>query len=75
MHTVGRKGKVICNGGGLVNVSLCDGFFRLRVCAEMAFSLASYVLNVAFVALCHINEIRTRANDVMFFIAANYMKL
>ena len=34
--------------------------------AEMTFSL-TYVLNVAFVALYHINEIRRRAGDVMSY--------
>jgi len=27
VHRMGRKGKVIWNGGGLINVSLCDGLF------------------------------------------------
>ena len=34
--------------------------------AKMTFSLG-YVLNVAFIALCHINEIRRRAGDVMSY--------
>ena len=35
--------------------------------AEMTFSGLAYVLNVAFVALYHINEIRRRAGDVMSY--------
>ena len=49
---------------------LCDSFLGcasvlFKFVAEMTFSLA-YVLNVAFVALYHINEIG-RAGDVMSY--------
>ena len=55
----------------MINVLLCDGFFDCasvltKSVAEMTFSLA-YVLNVAFVALYHINEIGRRAGDVMSY--------
>ena len=48
---------------------LCDGIFDCasvltKSVAEMTFSL-SYVLNVAFITLYHINEIGRRAGDVM----------
>ena len=51
-------------------VVLCGGFFGctsvvFKFVAEMTFNLA-YVLNVAIVALYHINEIR-RAGDVMSY--------
>ena len=50
-------------------MSLCDGFFDCasvltKSVTEMTFSLA-YVLNVAFVGLYHIKEIRRRAGDLM----------
>ena len=50
-------------------MSLYDVFFDCasvltKAVAEMTFTLA-YVLNVAFVALYHTNEIRGRAGDVM----------
>ena len=46
---------MIRNGGCLINVLLCDGFFDCtsaltKSVAEKMFSLA-YILNVAFVAL------------------------
>ena len=52
-------------------MSLYDVFFDCasvltKAVAEMTFTLA-YVLNVAFVALYHINEIRRRAGDVMSY--------
>ena len=50
---------------------LCDGYFGCaslltKSVAEVTFIVA-YVLNVAFVALYHINEIRRRAGDVMSY--------
>ena len=62
---MGRKGKVIWNGGWLINVLLCHGFFDCasvltKSVAEMTFSLA-YVLNVAFVALYHMSETGKKA--------------
>ena len=68
MHRMGRKGKVICNGGWLINLLFCDGFFdsasvlTISV-AEMTFSLA-YILNDT---LYHIDEIGRRAGDVMSY--------
>ena len=58
---MGRKGSVICNGGWLINLLFCDGFFDsasvfTKSVAEMTFSLA-YKLNVAFITLYHIDEI------------------
>ena len=49
----------------------CNGFFDCasvltKSVAEMTFSLA-YILNVAFVALNHINETARRAGDVMSY--------
>ena len=54
---------MIRNGGWLIIVLLCDGFFDsasvlTKSVAEMTLSLA-YILNVAFVALYHLNEIGT----------------
>ena len=48
---------MICNGGRLINVLFCDGFFDStsllnKSVAEMTFSLAK-ILNVAFVAPYH----------------------
>ena len=55
----------------MINVLSCDGFFdRASVLttyvAEMTFTLA-YVLNVAFVALYHINEIGRITGGVMSY--------
>ena len=66
---MGRKGKVIWNGGGLINVSLYEGFFDLfltKPVAEIMFSQGC-ALNVLFVAFYLINEIRGRAGDVMSY--------
>ena len=68
---MGKKGKVICNGGWLINLLFCDGFFDCasvfaKSVAEMTFSLA-YILNVAFIALYHTEEIGRRAGDVMSY--------
>ena len=38
----------------------------IKSVAEMTFTLA-YILNVAFVALYHVNEIGRRAGDVMSY--------
>ena len=53
----------------MINASLCDGFFDCppvltKSVAEMTFSLA-YLLNVAFVAQYHINEIKRKAGLVI----------
>ena len=50
---------------------LCDGFFDCapvftKSVAEVTFSLA-YILDVAIVALYHIDEIGRRAGDVMLY--------
>ena len=73
VHRMGRKGKVIWNGGWLINVLLCDSFFDCtpvltKSVAEMTLILA-YVFNVAFVALYHINEIERRASDVILYVS------
>ena len=67
-----RKGKVICNGGWLIILLFCDGFFDsasafTRSVAEMTFSLA-YTLNVAFITY-HIDKIGGRAGDVMSYVS------
>lgn len=60
---------MISNGGGLINVTLCDSFLDCapvftKSIAEKAFSL-THVLNIAFFALCHIYKVRRKAGDVM----------
>ena len=45
--------------------SICASVLT-KSAAKMTFSVG-YVLNVAFIALCHINEIRRRAGDVMSY--------
>ena len=55
----------------MTNVLLCDGFFDCasvltKSVAEVTFRLV-YILDVAFVALYHINEIGRRAGDVMSY--------
>ena len=55
----------------LINVLLRDGFFvcasvLTKSVAEMAFRLF-YILDVALVALYHINEVGSRARDVMSY--------
>ena len=60
---------MIRNGVWLIIVLLCDGFFDsasvlTKSVAEMTLRLA-YILNVAFVALYHLNEIGRRAADVI----------
>ena len=55
----------------MINVLFCDGFFGCasvltKSVAEMTFSLA-YILDVAVVALYHINEIGRRTDDVMSY--------
>ena len=60
---------MIRNGGGLIDVTLCDGFFYCasvfsKSIAKATFSFP-YVLDLAFGALYHIHEIRRRAGDVM----------
>ena len=62
-----RKGKVIWDGAWLINVLFFDCASVLsKSVAKVTFSLA-YVLNVAFVALYHKNEIGRRAGDVMSY--------
>ena len=68
---MGRKGKVICNGGWLINLWFCDGFFDCasvftKSIAEMTFGVA-YTLNVAFITLYHVDEIGKKAGDVMSY--------
>ena len=70
VHRICREGKVFWNGGWLINVLLCDGFFDCtsvltKSVAEMTFRLA-YILNVAFVALYLITEIH---RDITSFFA------
>ena len=60
---------MIRNGGGLIDVTLCDGFLYCasvfsKSIAKATFSF-SYVLNPAFGALYHVQEVRRRAGDVM----------
>ena len=55
----------------MIIVLFFDGFFDCssvlsKSVAEMPFIL-TYILNVAFVALYHINEIGRRAGDVMSY--------
>ena len=62
-----KKGKVIWDGAWLINVLFFDCASVLtKSVAEVTFSLA-YVLNVAFVALYHKNELGRRAGDVMSY--------
>ena len=60
---------MIRNGGGLIDVTLCDGFFYCasvfsKSIAKATFSFP-YVLDPAFGALYHVHEVRRRAGDVM----------
>ena len=71
MEWAAGKGKVTCNGGWLITLLFCDGFFDsasvfTKSVAEMTFSLA-YILNVAFITQYHIDEIGGRAGDVMSY--------
>ena len=64
---------MIRNGGGLIDVTFCDGFLYCasvfsKSIAKATFSFPRsfpYVLDLAFGALYHIHEIRRRAGDVM----------
>ena len=63
------ESEMIRNGGGLMDVTLCDGFLYCasvfsKSIAKATFSF-SYVLDLAFGALYHIHEIRRRAGDVI----------
>ena len=71
VHRMGRKGKVIFNGGWLINLLFCDGFFDsafvfTKSVAEMTFSLA-YILNIAFITLYHIDEVGRRADNMISY--------
>ena len=60
---------MIRNGGGLIDVTLCDGFLYCaslfsKSIAKATFSFP-YVLDSAFGALYHVHEVRRRAGDVM----------
>ena len=60
---------MIRNGGGLIDITLCDGFLYCasvfsKSIAEATFSFP-YVLDLAFGALYHVHEIIKRAGDVM----------
>ena len=62
---------MIRNGGGLIDVSLCDGFLYCasvfsKSIAKATFSFP-YVLDPAFGALYHVHEVRRRAGDVMSY--------
>ena len=60
---------MIRNGGGLIDVTLCDGFLYCASVFSKSIPKATfsfpYVLDLAFGALYHIHEIRRRAGDVM----------
>ena len=63
-----RESEMIRNGGGLIDVTLCDGFLYCasvfsKSIAEATFSFP-YVYS-AFGALYHVHEVRRRAGDVM----------
>ena len=58
---------MIRNGGGLIDVTLCDGFFYCasvfsKSIAKATFSFP-YVLDPAFGALYHVHDVRRRAGD------------
>ena len=60
---------MIRNGGGLIDVTLCDGFLYCasvfsKSIAKATFSVP-YVLDPAFGALYHVHEVRRRAGDVI----------
>ena len=60
---------MIKNGGGFIDVTLCDGFLYCasvfsKSIAKATFSFP-YVLDPAFGALYHVHEVRRRAGDVM----------
>ena len=60
---------MIRNGGGLIDVTLCDGFLYCasvfsKSIAKATFSFP-YVLDPAFGALYHVHEVRRRAGNVM----------
>ena len=64
-----RESEMIRNGGGLIDVTLCDGFLYCasvfsKSIAKATFSFP-YVLDPAFGALYHVHEVRRRAGDVM----------
>ena len=66
-----RESEMIRNGGGLIDVTLCDGFLYCasvfsKSIAKTTFSF-SYVLDPAFGALYHVHEVRRRTGDVMLY--------
>ena len=60
---------MIRNGGGLIDVTLCDGFLYCASVFSKSIAKATfcfpYVLDPAFGALYHVYEVRRRAGDVM----------
>ena len=66
-----RESEMIRNGGGLIDVMLCDGFLYCasvfsKSIAKATFSFP-YVLDPAFGALYHVHEVWRRAGDVMLY--------
>ena len=64
-----RESEMIRNGGGLIDVTLCDGFLYCasvfsKSVAKATFSFP-YVLDPAFGTLYHVHEVGRRADDVM----------
>ena len=64
-----RESEMIRNGGGLIDVTLCDGLLCCgsvfsKSIAKVTFSFP-YVLDPAFGALNYVHEVRRRAGDVM----------
>ena len=64
-----RESEMIRNVGGLIAVTLCDGFLYCasvfsKSIAKATFSF-SYILEPAFGALYHVHEITRREGDVM----------
>ena len=64
-----KESEMIRNGGGLIDVTFCDGFLYCasvfsKSITKVTFSFP-YVLDPAFGALYHVLEVRRRAGDVM----------
>ena len=64
-----RESEMIRNGGGLIDVTLCDGFLYCATVFSKSIAKATfsfpYALDPAFGALYHVHEVRRRAGDVM----------
>ena len=60
---------MIRNGGGLIDATLCDGFLYCASVFSKSIAKATFsfpnVLDPAFGALYHVQEVRRRAGDVM----------